>query len=1152
MLHFLTGAAYSGKTKALFTLTRTLCAAERRVFFFVPEQQTAATEADLLAFCGNRAGEYLEVLNFQRLPNRIFREIGGVAQTGVSPTEKALLVARILQEEADQLSYYAKNRLSSDFVRTLVSFFDELLRGGETAESLAALAENETLSREVNLKKKLSDIAHLYSRYQVLYRDVYESYADEQMRLAEAFSEPETGEFFRGATVIVDGFYDFTAPQYELICHMLHFADDVYLSLLDSEADDPLFSRPRAAKALLTSRLKPAEHRTVTPEELGIPARESEIPADLSFLCDHIIKNPETLFDEIPERIEVTACRAAYDEVAEVMRALCRLFDEGVPPADCAILYRDSALYAPLVRELADQYAIPLYTDDSVALADRPLAHFFLTAARLAVGKASGEDFLALLGSDLCPLSHETALYWGRYVKTWNLSGEKLTSPDPYTACAFGFTELRFQSQKEENDHILDSINREKGTLCRALIRLRTSFSRAADCRARVEALFTFAEDCRLAETLSNRIDALRDTGRFSDAAIETGLFEACRTAMEALSATPGAVSQSTFLELLTLAFSYAKIGALPSSPAALAAGDVSFTRLKKVRHLFFVGLNADIFPSATPPSLLLSARERSLLADLRTEDPLFFAQHTDAASLDEHFLFYLACAIPSEKLHLSYHRQTLSGDNAGESVFLSRVRHLFPKLTVTAPEENAMPVVFSELYQYLVEMRDADDDFTKKARSLFPLFSDCKPLFSKEEEAERRDTLPAEQGANLSLSQAKLESYAKCPYQYFLKYALNLQEKQRAETDASFCGTMVHEVLEHLLGAAVRAEKENGKNFFSELASIDEAQVKAEFKNQRQLLLDRGYELTPSDEALLEDLSSSTVSLLDSIREELSVGTNTFKPELFEATLEGDLSPLVLSLSGGGSVKVKGTADRIDLYRDGKDTYARVIDYKSSGKEFDPEKVLNGLETQLLLYLVTLSENGIPRKGKPGQKAAPNEKILPAGAYYMQAILNPRAASEAEEKALTEGSAPTSCSFSRQGLFVNVPSALDAMLPSADVNVNDPTFAVKRAEKTDKKTKTTYTEYGAKKGVMVTPDEYDKIRTHVLNHIQKTAEDILAGDIRRAPLWESNRESVRGCKYCPYLAICRYEELSPCRTMAKTDKKSLIDDLTKGGIHRG
>lgn len=60
-----------------------------------------------------------------------------------------------------------------------------------------------------------------------------------------------------------------------------------------------------------------------------------------------------------------------------------------------------------------------------------------------------------------------------------------------------------------------------------------------------------------------------------------------------------------------------------------------------------------------------------------------------------------------------------------------------------------------------------------------------------------------------------------------------------------------------------------------------------------------------------------------------------------------------------GGTLQIKGSIDRVDrMERDGK-AYLRVVDYKSGGKEFLLSDVLNGLNMQMLIYLMCLWQNG-------------------------------------------------------------------------------------------------------------------------------------------------------------------------------------------------
>ena len=79
-----------------------------------------------------------------------------------------------------------------------------------------------------------------------------------------------------------------------------------------------------------------------------------------------------------------------------------------------------------------------------------------------------------------------------------------------------------------------------------------------------------------------------------------------------------------------------------------------------------------------------------------------------------------------------------------------------------------------------------------------------------------------------------------------------------------------------------------------------------------------------------------------------------------------------VWPLSDGGSIRIIGSVDRVDVMeKDGK-SYLRVIDYKSGGKKFDMSQVLSGLNMQMLIYLFAICENGKERYGD----------IIPAGVF--------------------------------------------------------------------------------------------------------------------------------------------------------------------------
>ena len=72
---------------------------------------------------------------------------------------------------------------------------------------------------------------------------------------------------------------------------------------------------------------------------------------------------------------------------------------------------------------------------------------------------------------------------------------------------------------------------------------------------------------------------------------------------------------------------------------------------------------------------------------------------------------------------------------------------------------------------------------------------------------------------------------------------------------------------------------------------------------------------------------------------------------------------PIIIELDNGKKVEVTGKIDRVDIAKDSKGKYLRIIDYKSSARDIDFNEVYLGLQLQLLTYMeaATKVENAIP-----------------------------------------------------------------------------------------------------------------------------------------------------------------------------------------------
>ena len=73
MLHRIIGKSGSGKTRIIINKIKECISDGQQCIVIVPEQQSVAYERKLSSFLGDTFNMYCEVLNFERLPNRIAR-----------------------------------------------------------------------------------------------------------------------------------------------------------------------------------------------------------------------------------------------------------------------------------------------------------------------------------------------------------------------------------------------------------------------------------------------------------------------------------------------------------------------------------------------------------------------------------------------------------------------------------------------------------------------------------------------------------------------------------------------------------------------------------------------------------------------------------------------------------------------------------------------------------------------------------------------------------------------------------------------------------------------------------------------------------------------------------------------------------------------
>ena len=208
--------------------------------------------------------------------------------------------------------------------------------------------------------------------------------------------------------------------------------------------------------------------------------------------------------------------------------------------------------------------------------------------------------------------------------------------------------------------------------------------------------------------------------------------------------------------------------------------------------------------------------------------------------------------------------------------------------------------------------------------------------------------------GRELRTSISALETFAGCPFEYFVRYGLRADERTLFEADPRQTGSFQHEILsrfhEQLRNEGKRWRDITPQNARERIAAIG-SDISRTFgeklfeADERSLFMAR---------ALVEQLQNLIATLVDWMRQ------YEFDPHEVELSFglgPNDLPAWRLSLQGGKHLALRGKIDRVDLWRapDTDEAWAVIVDYKSSGAKLDPLFLHHGMQLQLLSYLNAL-----------------------------------------------------------------------------------------------------------------------------------------------------------------------------------------------------
>ncbi len=991
MVRFIIGRSGSGKSeKIVESICDEIKNSGRNVVLIVPEQETVGWERKLASILPPSANLRLEVTNFTNLARSVFREYGGLSDSVIDDGSRMLIVWRAMQSVWDSLRVYNKLSNREDrCIPILMRAIDELKGSGITPEKAEEALERLTFdgqNDESSVKNdgkygsfedRLSDVVLVYAAYNSILHEEYIDKSDLETKLAKAIAE---NPYFCGKSVYVDSFLSFTSGQMRIIREIMQSAESFTASVMlspnkqksDISENEEYYVEPQfeetkeTLKKLITiaNRLG-MDYETLTLEENLRHGNNPELKMveRLVFGSDEIPQN-ELDSENMAKTADYTeknnenavfiSCRDKLDEAKICAAAVNKLLSEGYKYSDIAIVAHNVESYKGIVDTELRQHGFNLFISNSSGVTQNPAVRFVKSLVDVVSDGWQKSDILAFLktglvriedcvndGEEADPLSLYAIEIFEKYVETWNLNYRKTYTENDWTMNPDGY-KLGISEYGERVLRIVNNVRRQISEPLNSFAELFDDKNGAASVVEIAENIVRIAEEFKIDSGLGAIGRSYRSFGANEDAEkCESGWRIVCEILDKIVEFLGDCkIDAKKFGGLFAGVAKSMEVGSIPSGSNEIVIGNAQGIRLENKKCIIILGANEGEFPGEADS-------ERQFFSDtdklkLETYGIEIGGDNAETLGTREYCMFYRTVSAPSDKLIiLSEEKKNMSGAAAD----------IVEKLGKKVLRSNELDIDFlvfdkKSAEEYLFER--GCENSTEIANKLYgnDLIKDETADISADS-ADLTETETNEKNDNiLYLSQSKINTYLRCPFNYACKYKMKLKPRAVGEMTLPDIGIIVHMILQRYF------EDKYCKKIKSEL-SLEERldEIIGEIKEKLAVMIG---ENDPKSEYLYIRIRRQMLLMINKTEDEIA--TSGFVPAYAEQKIgRGGIRPIEFRASNGRLVVIEGIADRIDEKIENGKKFLRIVDYKTGNKSFKMENLENGTEIQLLVYLFSI-----------------------------------------------------------------------------------------------------------------------------------------------------------------------------------------------------
>ncbi|MDY3051987.1 MAG: PD-(D/E)XK nuclease family protein [Ndongobacter sp.] len=1123
----------------------------RRCYFVVPSQFTVEAEQILFDALERDTLLQIQVKTFRSLERELLEAGKGLKHPQLTDSGRVMLLRLLAEELGETWRCFSRGVRGSGFFERLAEELREFKEYGIHPQMLSELSQAENLSQST--AGKLAELAEIYAAYEKCLSD---RYLDGDDRLKMAFSQLHSLPVLDGIDFFFDGFHSMSQLELDgvsallkrgLTCHFALTCDPrLVRETLRPDASLGRAERQRQSDAAVEDAevFSIAEHFLTKLAEAADGCVEQEDTSSAGGQPKEIFAHAAAqvfsyrvkakTFLECP--VSIYSYRSTEAEIDAAIIEIRRLVSEKrCRYRDIQIVLSDTAEYAGLLKRKLAWENIPFFFDERRSIDVFPLIQFLKSALNIARRNYRRPDVLNFAKSGLCGIGDDALGVYQNFLKRRKIDRGMFEQPHYFeTDETYLANHPRRKEGLQEEYSVARAVNDQVLSLIRDFVHMAQGNRRIADFAEGVYLLLT-------QEPVTAALDAfetqLRDAGEEANFEAQRQIWDQVMALLDQLADIGGdsVVSFDVFCAVLEEGMKGLSVGIIPPYRDGVFINPLIRSRARTRKQVFILGMNDLYLPQVSKSTTLLSEEEQQLLR----EKGYYLPSMRSFASEEEALSFYVLLHRVGEHLRLSFSIQNSSGEGMLASYWLLQLKQSISGLAIQSVSRFSLSEQLrsrSMLSLSLPEiMRDGSASSVKKraAQAIMEKMKkneELKPLYqalcAALQYRNKRNALSAETALHLygerdSISVSQIETYAKCPYRYFLDYGLRPEVPRELDVSPADVGVAVHGAIDRWTAMlAEDPEKFRKKTeeealgfakeaFHEEAAEVMDARQKEHPKNAYILALTEKT-ICEAHRRLWHQIQQSKIGKI-------------YHEERFGR--RAAFAPIVIETQGR-SLYIEGRMDRVDELSEREEgvTYLQVIDYKTGQRSFQLSRVLGGLDLQLTLYLAAATQQ--------------SDRVRPLGCFYLPITPAP----QLEEGSDDELRELLTAKGLLDGVLVCDEKALRGM---------DESFAMDDAKEIA--SNTVYKLSGRKrsweeKDNVLTPEELRRLLEESMSVARALLTELDRGVIDVAPYYLKDGAGVRyGCEYCGYSSVCRFDREEQFSDYRFIEKKSW-DQWKEGG----